>query len=167
VKAAKAWLNERGIKDLDPVPLSTEALEKVCLILSPRSNLLIAEQDTVAQIEAWSTSLTANRSAAAIKKVKVQGIPRRAVIRPSHVASRLQDQTFKLGDRVIMVQDSGGVPLCAKGVVIGIVDKMIDVVWDTAFIGGSTLGGRYVIAQETGVEFILDTTDVLSIADQP
>lgn len=94
------------------------------------------------QIEAWSNSLTANRSANAIKKAKVQGIPRRAVLKPSHVASLLQDQTFKLGDRVIMVQDSGGVALCAKGVVIGIVDKLIDVVWDNAFIGGSTLGGR-------------------------
>lgn len=41
-----------------------------------------------------------------------------------------------------MVQDSGNVPLCAKGVVVGLVDKMIDVVWDNAFIGGSTLSGR-------------------------
>jgi Xrn1 SH3-like domain len=69
------------------------------------------------------------------------------VLKPAHVASRLQDQTFKLGDRVIMVQDSGRIPLCTKGVVIGIVDKMIDVVWDNAFIGGSTLGGRYIVCQ--------------------
>ncbi|KAG8752127.1 hypothetical protein FRC14_007322 [Serendipita sp. 396] len=126
VKAAKAWLAEHGVRDLDPVPLSTQALEK----------------ETVAQIELVANSLTANRSAAAIKKAKVQGIPRRAVLKPAQVGSRLQGQIFHLGDRVIMVQDSGGVPLCAKGVVIGLVDKMIDVVWDNAFIGGTTLGGR-------------------------
>jgi 5'-3' exoribonuclease 1 len=33
VKAAKEWLVERGIKDLDPVPLATETLEKVLLLL--------------------------------------------------------------------------------------------------------------------------------------
>ncbi|KAG8833381.1 hypothetical protein FRC17_010777 [Serendipita sp. 399] len=126
VKAAKTWLAERGIKDLEPVPLSTQALEK----------------ETVAQIESIANTLTANRSATAIKKAKVQGIPRKAVLRPNQVSSRLQGQIFRLGDRVIMVQDSGGVPLCAKGVVIGLVDKMIDVVWDNAFIGGTTLGGR-------------------------
>ncbi|KAG8777800.1 hypothetical protein FRC15_011110 [Serendipita sp. 397] len=126
VKAAKAWLAEHGVRDLDPVPLSTQALEK----------------ETVAQIELVANSLTANRSAAAIKKAKVQGIPRRAVLKPAQVGSRLQGQIFHLGDRVIMVQDSGGVSLCAKGVVIGLVDKMIDVVWDNAFIGGTTLGGR-------------------------
>lgn len=29
VKAARAWLTERGTKDLEPVPLATETLEKV------------------------------------------------------------------------------------------------------------------------------------------
>lgn len=33
VKAAKAWLAERGIKDLDAVPLATETLEKVLSLL--------------------------------------------------------------------------------------------------------------------------------------
>jgi hypothetical protein len=33
VKAAKEWLVERGIKDLDPVPLATETLEKVLSLL--------------------------------------------------------------------------------------------------------------------------------------
>lgn len=64
------------------------------------------------------------------------------MFKPAHITSRLQGQQFDLGDRVVMVQDSGGVPLCAKGVVVGLVEKMIDVVWDNAFIGGTTLGGR-------------------------
>lgn len=43
-----------------------------------------------------------------------------------------------------MVQDSGGVPLAAKGVVVGLNADSIDVVWDVPFISGSTLSGRYV-----------------------
>ena len=44
-----------------------------------------------------------------------------------------------------MVQDSGGVPLSVKGVVIGMNAKSMDVVWDVAFMSGTTLGDRYVI----------------------
>ena len=35
-------------------------------------------------------------------------------------------------------------PLCAIGVVVRLLDNNIDVVWDTPFIGGTTLGGRQV-----------------------
>jgi 5'-3' exoribonuclease 1 len=81
-----------------------------------------------------------------LKRARVKGIPRQAVLKPSHAAFRLQGQTFSLGDRVIMVQDSavGGVHLSMKGVVIGVNANSIDVVWDSPFIGGLTLGGRYV-----------------------
>lgn len=41
-----------------------------------------------------------------------------------------------------MVQDSGGVPLAAKGVVIGLNAKNMDVVWDVAFMSGTTLNNR-------------------------
>jgi len=54
----------------------------------------------------------------------------------------LQNQRFALGDRVIMVQDSGGVPLCAKGVVVGLNNTSIDVLWDVPFVSGTDLGGR-------------------------
>ncbi|PVF93617.1 hypothetical protein CPB86DRAFT_715030 [Serendipita vermifera] len=126
VKEIKAWLADKGVKDLEPVPLSTETFEK----------------ETIEKIEALANSLSANRSTGGIKRAKVQGIPRKVVLKPAHVASKLQDQEFKLGDRVIMVQDSGGVPLCHKGVVVGLLENMIDVVWDNAFIGGTKLGGR-------------------------
>ena len=43
-----------------------------------------------------------------------------------------------------MVQDSGGVPLSAKGVVIGLNAKSMDVVWDNPFMSGVTLGDRSV-----------------------
>ena len=70
----------------------------------------------------------------------VKGIPRQAVLKPSHAVYRLQNQRFALGDRVTMVQDSGGVPLSVKGVVIGLNAKSMDVVWDVPFMSGTTMG---------------------------
>lgn len=72
----------------------------------------------------------------------VKNVPPRAVLKPDHAVYRLQNQTFDLGDRVVMVQESGGVPLSAKGVVIGLNTRSIDVVWDVSFISGTTLNNR-------------------------
>jgi len=126
VKAIKSWLGTKGVRDLEPVSLNAEALDK----------------ETIAEIEALASQITSTKSTSSIKKAIVQGVPRQAVLKPAHAVYRLTGQVFRLGDRVIMVQDSGGVPLCAKGVVIGLLDNNIDVVWDTPFIGGTTLGGR-------------------------
>jgi len=78
-----------------------------------------------------------------MKKVIVNGIPRQAVLKPAHAVYRLQNQRFDVGDRVMMVQDSGSVPLSIKGVIIGINAKTLDVVWDVSLLSGSTLGNRY------------------------
>jgi hypothetical protein len=94
-------------------------------------------------VEKLADTLASNKSAASIKKAKVQGIPRQAVLKPAHAVYRLQNQRFALGDRVIMVQDSGSVPLAAKGVVVGLNVDSIDIVWDVSFISGTTLSGRY------------------------
>jgi len=69
----------------------------------------------------------------AIKKVTVKGIPRQAVLKPSHAVYRLQNQHFALWDRV---------PLSVKGVVIGLNAKSMDVVWDVPFMSGTTMGNR-------------------------
>jgi 5'-3' exoribonuclease 1 len=55
---------------------------------------------------------------------------------------KLNYQTFGLGDRVVYVCDTGSVPLGNKGTVIGVQEKSVDVVFDTTFMSGSTLGGR-------------------------
>jgi hypothetical protein len=99
-------------------------------------------QSAVKEIEEVADEINKNRSKAAIKKVIVKNIPRHAVLKPSHAVYRLQNQHFALGDRVTMVQDSGGVPLSVKGVVIGLNAKSMDVVWDVPFMSGSTLGDR-------------------------
>jgi 5'-3' exoribonuclease 1 len=74
------------------------------------------------------------------------GMPRQALLKPAHAIYRLQGQTFALGDRVIMVLDgaAGGVPLGIKGVVVGVGQKDVDVVWDKPFLGGDSLQARYV-----------------------
>jgi 5'-3' exoribonuclease 1 len=83
----------------------------------------------------------------------VKNVPRRAVLKPEYAVYRLQNQTFDLGDRVVMVQESGGVPLSAKGVVIGINTRNIDVVWDVPFISGTTLNNRCSQYRGSSVEF--------------
>ncbi|KAF6755356.1 exonuclease II [Ephemerocybe angulata] len=97
--------------------------------------------------------LSKETSNSQIKKAIVKGIPRRAVLKPTHAVYRLQNQQFALGDRVTMVQDSGGVPLSVKGVVIGLNAKSMDVIWDVPFISGGTLGDRCSQYRGSTVEF--------------
>jgi hypothetical protein len=72
-------------------------------------------------------TFTKSKSPASLKKAIIKGIPRQAVLKPSHV------------------QDSGGVPLSVKGVVVGLNAKSMDVVWDVPFMSGITLGNRSVL----------------------
>lgn len=128
VKAMHKWLQENGVADLEPVSLFAEQLDKECVM----------------QLEHLADHFRQNKTMDNIKRAKLQGIPRHAVLKPSHAIYRLQGQRFMLGDRVIMVQDgaAGGVPLAMNGVVVGLGTRDIDVVWDVPFMGGETLGGR-------------------------
>ncbi|KAL6301387.1 exonuclease II [Sparassis latifolia] len=137
LKEVRSWLYTKGIRDFEPVSLFCDQLKK----------------DTVKEIEGLADHFAANKSASAIKKVIVKGIPRQAVLKPSHAVYRLQNQHFALGDRVTMIQDSGAVPLSIKGVVIGMNAKSMDVVWDTAFMAGTTLADRCSVYRGSTVEF--------------
>ncbi|KAI0787542.1 exonuclease II [Fomes fomentarius] len=137
VKEIKTWLNSKGVRDFEPVSLFCDQLGK----------------ETVKEIEALADSLTANKQPGGFKKAIVKGIPRQAVLKPSHAVYRLQNQHFALGDRVTMVQDSGGVPLSFKGVVIGMNAKSMDVVWDAPFMSGTTLGDKCSQYRGSTVEF--------------
>ncbi|TFY75929.1 hypothetical protein EWM64_g8082 [Hericium alpestre] len=136
-KEVRTWLASKGVRDFEPVSLFCDQLKK----------------STVAEIERLADDSNANRSPTAIKRAIVKNIPRRAVLKPAHAVYRLQNQHFAVGDRVIMVQDSGGVPLSAKGVVIGLNVKNMDVVWDVAFMSGTTLGDRCSQYRGSTVEF--------------
>lgn len=137
VKEVKSWLKLKGVRDLEPVSLFSDSLAK----------------STVKEIEQVADDINKNRSKATIKKAIVKNIPRHAVLKPSHAIYRLQNQHFALGDRVTMVQDSGGVPLSAKGVVVGLNTKSMDVVWDVPFMSGTTLGDRCSQYRGSTVEF--------------
>lgn len=93
------------------------------------------------------------RSPSNYKRAMVKNVPRRAVVKPEHAVYRLQNQRFDLGDRVVMVQESGSVPLAARGVVIGLNTKNIDVVWDVPFISGTTLNNRCSQYRGSTIEF--------------
>ncbi|ORY88795.1 hypothetical protein BCR35DRAFT_205803 [Leucosporidium creatinivorum] len=126
VKELKEWISKKGVRDFEKVPLYSEQLDK----------------DAVVIIEKLADQLNGQKVLANLKQAVIKGIPRSALLKPAHSASRLRDQHFALGDRVITVTDAGSVPLSAKGVVVGIQTGFIDVVFDVQFIGGSTLGDR-------------------------
>lgn len=100
------------------------------------------EKEGVQDVEALQNKLYAAKNPATMKHALLKNIPRRAILKPEHAASRLQHQRFSVGDRIITVQETGSVPLAVKGVVVGIQAGFIDVVFDIAFMGGTTFGGR-------------------------
>ena len=126
VKEVKSWLANIGVRDLEAVSLFCDQLGTA----------------TVKDIVSLEDEFTMAKSTTSIRKAIVKGIPRQAILKPAHAIYRLQNQTFSLGDRVVMVQDSGSVPLAVKGVVVGVNAKSLDVVWDVPFVSGTTLGNR-------------------------
>lgn len=126
LREVKSWLSSKGVRDLEEVSLYCDQLDKGC----------------VTQIASVEDDFRNNKPPTAIKKAIVKGIPRQALLKPSHAVYRLQNQNFSLGDRVVMVQDSGSVPLAVKGVIVGITSKSLDVLWDVPFMAGTTLSDR-------------------------
>jgi 5'-3' exoribonuclease 1 len=110
-------------------------------------------QSIVKEIEQLTDGFNKGRSPSNFKRAMVKNVPRRAVVKPEHAVYRLMNQKFDLGDRVVMVQESGGVPLAAKGVVVGLNTKSVDVVWDVPFISGTTLNNRCSQYRGSTVDF--------------
>lgn len=120
------WIKEKGVRDFEKVSLYSDQMEK----------------EAVQQIEQVQDKLYAAKMQQQMKSAIFKSIPRRAVLKPEHAGNLLQHQRFSVGDRVIVAQEAGSVPLAVKGVVVGIQAGFIDVVFDIAFMGGTTLGGR-------------------------
>lgn len=116
------------MRDFERVPLEADSLDS----------------KTIAQFERITDRFLAERTPTNVKQAIIRNVPRRVILKPSHAEEKLGSQSFELGDRVTMVSDRGTVPMSAKGVVVGINDKLIDVVFDTPFIGGTTLMNRFV-----------------------
>lgn len=133
--------------------------------------LIFFLQDTVSELEQLADRLQQQRMTAQIKTATIKGAPRQAILKPAHAQYRLPGQTFALGDRVIMVQESGtnGVPFSMKGVVIGVNTTTVDVVWDTPFLGGNNMGGRCSEYRGSSCAFsacLNLTTPQFSVADK-
>ena len=128
VKEIGSWLKEFQTKSFEKVPLDAEQLDS----------------DTVKLIE---QAADANQPLTMdLEMKKIQKVPRNALLKPSDAEQRLHDQRFTIGDRIVYVQDSGRVPIGSAGTVIGKTRTarvmLLDVVFDTTFISGTSLGDR-------------------------
>jgi 5'-3' exoribonuclease 1 len=119
----KDWIKAKGVRDLEAVPLFAEQLS----------------QQTLQEIEQTIAHFTSRYN---IRRVILKGIPRSALLKPSHAPYKLTAQHFALGDRVVCVADTGMVPIATRGVVVGLNSNNLDVIFDTPFLAGTTLDGR-------------------------
>ncbi|CAG8440611.1 11936_t:CDS:10 [Diversispora eburnea] len=123
IRAIKDWLKTVEVRDFEKVSLDAEQLDK----------------EAIAKVEKAADEYNKKQIYC---KLVVDKVPRHVLLKPEHALTRLQGQNFNLGDRVVFVQDSGRVPIGAKGTVVGIEKSNIDVLFDVSFMSGSTLGDR-------------------------
>ena len=148
VKEIGAWLKEVQTKSFEKVPLDAEQLDS----------------DTVKLIEqAADANLPLTQD---VEPKKVSKVPRVALLKPSDAEQRLGHQTFSIGDRIVYVQDSGRVPIGSSGTVVGKTRTarvlLLDVVFDTTFMSGTSLGDRCSPFRGSTVP----ATAVLNMTDQ-
>ncbi|KAF2801589.1 uncharacterized protein BDZ99DRAFT_219638 [Mytilinidion resinicola] len=128
MKEIGAWLKSIESKSFEKVPLEAAQLDS----------------DVVGLIEKAADEALANGPPPEPKKLK--GVPRSALLKPSDAEQRVGNQKFYLGDRVVYVQDSGRVPIGQRGTVVGLTrtsrTTLLDIVFDTTFMSGTTLGER-------------------------
>ncbi|KAF9206012.1 hypothetical protein BGZ49_003157 [Haplosporangium sp. Z 27] len=124
IKRVEDWLRKSKVKDFERVDIDAQQLDK----------------DTITLIEQSADEYVESRPE--MKHVIVKNLGRHTMLKPSHAATLLPDQTFQLGDRVVFVQDSGTVPIGAKGTVVGIDRLEVEVVFDDKFMSGMDLSGR-------------------------
>ncbi|PSR80591.1 exoribonuclease 1 [Coniella lustricola] len=128
VKEMAQYLKSVGTNSFPKVPLEAEQLD---------SNVVMElAQAAEAALAAAGDTSTQN----------INGVPRSALLKPSDAEQRLGSQSFRLGDRVVYVQDVGKVPIASRGTVVGISragsNKILDVLFDITFMSGNTLDGR-------------------------
>ena len=130
VKEIAAWLKEVESKSFEAVPLDAEQLD------SEAVHRIEQAADEAAKLDPNDKG----------KIRKIMGAPRNAILKPADAEQRLNHQKFRLGDRIVYVQDSGKVPIATRGTVIGksrtARSTLLDIVFDIEFISGTTLGDR-------------------------
>ncbi|KAI8345316.1 XRN 5'-3' exonuclease N-terminus-domain-containing protein [Choanephora cucurbitarum] len=126
VRQMKDWIHEKKIDSLTRASFDTEELDDAYC----------------RKIEESAIKYHEKYESLDFKKVVIRGAPRKVLLKPGDAEVRLNYQSFSLGDRVVYVCDSGFVPLGNKGTVVGVQEKIVDVVFDTTFMSGTSLGGR-------------------------
>lgn len=128
MKEIGQWLKSVETKGFERVPLEAEQLDG----------------DTVMAIE---QAADANSAAAQpTQGKKMAKVPRVALLKPADAEQRTQNQNFRLGHRVVYVLETGRVPVAMRGTVVGMTrttrKTLLDVVFDSTFMSGTTLNGR-------------------------
>lgn len=128
IKEIGAWLKTVETSKFERVPLDAQQLDSEVVMKLQKAS------DALREAEVKPTPK------------KMTGVPRSALLHPKDAEQRLGHQTFKLGDRVVYVAASGKVPIAARGTVVGVSTvgnhHMLDILWDNAFMNGTTLNGR-------------------------
>lgn len=128
MKEISSWLKSIESKTFEKVPLNAEQLDS----------------ELVMEIERAADQLMQTSKPPEAKLMK--NVPRHALLKPSDAMQRLGIQHFILGDRVVYVADSGKVPIASRGTIVGVTQTarttLLDVVFDSSFMGGTTLGER-------------------------
>ncbi|KAI8458093.1 hypothetical protein BY996DRAFT_6430324 [Phakopsora pachyrhizi] len=88
-------------------------------------------EKAIAQIKLITEKFLVNQNPENMQQAIIKNIPRNAILKPAHAIERLRGVT--------MVSDSGMVPISARGTVLSITDKMVEVVFDGPFIGRTSL----------------------------
>ncbi|KAK3696334.1 exonuclease II Exo2 [Vermiconidia calcicola] len=128
MKEIGAWLKTVETKSLERVPLEAEQMDG----------------DVVEMIEQAADHN--NETAVKMQGKAIGNIPRSALLKPTEAEQHTGKQRFKLGDRVVYVLDSGRVPIAMRGTVVGMTrtarQTLLDVVFDSKFMSGTTLNDR-------------------------
>jgi 5'-3' exoribonuclease 1 len=127
MKEIGQWLKAAESKSFEKVPLEADQLDS----------------DTVAKIEELGDQ---NLASIESKPRMFKGVPRHALLNPVDAEHQMGTQRFSLGDRVVYVLSSGRVPIASRGTVVGMTrtsrQTLLDIVFDTGFMSGSSLGDR-------------------------
>ena len=147
VKDIAAWLKKQETAKFEKVPLEAEQLDS----------------EVVTSLAKVGEQMFASSQDYTIKKMR--GVPRTALLKPADAELVLNNQRFSLGDRVTFVAGSGKVPIATRGTVVGIsrtaTALLLDVVWDTSFMSGTTLNERAPMfrGQTVAASSVLNTSD--------
>lgn len=126
LRQIKEWVKTKNVDNLTRAPIDAEELDdKYCH-----------------EVEEKAIKYHEKCESLDYKKVVIRGVPRKVLLKPADAEVRLNYQSFSLGDRVVYVCDSGAVPLGNKGTVVGVQEKVVDVIFDTTFMSGTNLGGK-------------------------